>query len=93
MLLASAATWGQGAVTQVLEEVVGFTDGEAIRVNRDDEATVISQLDVVGSDFRACELTAAGLVCLQGADIQLRREIGCLVARTRTCLLTRKRTV
>jgi hypothetical protein len=71
MLLASAATWGQGAVTQVLEEVVGFTDGEAIRVNRDDEATVISQLDVVGSDFRACELTAAGLVCLQGADIYL----------------------
>jgi hypothetical protein len=71
MLLSSAASWGQGAVTQVLEEVVGFTDGAAIRVNRDDEATVISQLDVVGSDFRACELTAAGLVCLQGADIYL----------------------
>lgn len=60
------------AVTQVLEEVVGFADGEAIRVNREDlTQPPFSQLDIVGSDFRACELTAAGIICLSGNDIMI----------------------
>ena len=71
LVVFSSAAWAQvEAVTQVLEEVVGFSDGEAIRVNREDASLPpISQLDVVGSDFRACELTAKGLVCLAGNDI------------------------
>lgn len=70
MLLTSSA-WGQAsAVSQILEEVVGFSDGDAIRVNREDPSLPpLSQLDVVGADFRACELTSAGYVCLKGNDV------------------------
>ena len=70
MLLTSSA-WGQAsAVSQILEEVVGFSDGDAIRVNREDPSLLpLSQLDVVGADFRACELTSAGYVCLKGNDV------------------------
>jgi hypothetical protein len=71
-LLVFSSTAGGQAVTQVLEEVVGFTDGTAVRVNREGESLLpISQLDVVGTDFRACELTAAGLVCLKGNDVYI----------------------
>ena len=73
MLLVSATSaWGEvTAVSQVLEEVLGFGSDFVLRVETNDPEVEFSQLDVDAADIRACSLTAKGLFCLVGNDIYL----------------------
>ena len=77
MSLSAAAQEPQEILDNVLEDVYAFTDGRVVRLDQDTltGSLFVEQVDVRGADFRACELSAAGLVCLQGTEIVVYDEL------------------